>query len=112
MNEKLKNLLEKGKNVLKNVTIYSIIGIACVSSFFIGRYYDKLTKKEQSPTFEVEMINKNQVNLAIDQGNNLIIIDNKTGNYTIYQDSVGQTIFSLYAKNVWGQHNQNQTQTP
>jgi hypothetical protein len=112
MNEKLKTLLEKSKQVLKNVTTYSIIGVACVSSFFIGRYYDKLTREEPSTKFEVEMIKKEEVNLAIDQGNNLIIIDNKTGNYTIYQDSVGQTIFSLYAKNVWGQHNVNQTQNP
>ena len=49
-------------------------------------------------------IKKSDVNLAIDEDNHLIIINNKTGNYTMYQDSIGKTIFKLYAKNVWGQN--------
>lgn len=105
MNEKIKTLFGKGKIVLRQITIYGIIGVTCVGSFFIGRFYDKLTKKETPLKVNVSTIKKQDVNLAIDQGNNLIIIDNSTGNYTIYQDSVGRTIFSLYAKNVWGQHN-------
>lgn len=105
MNEKIKSLIGKGKIVLKQITIYGIIGVTCVGSFFIGRFYDKLTKKDSPLKIEVSTIKKQDVNLAIDQSNNLIIIDNKTGNYTIYQDSVGRTIFSLYAKSVWGQHN-------
>jgi hypothetical protein len=108
MNERIKSLIGKSKIVLKQITIYGIIVITCVGSFFIGRFYDKLTKKDVPLKFEVSTIKKEDVNLAIDQNNNLIVIDNNTGNYTIYQDSVGKTIFSLYAKNVWGQHNVSQ----
>lgn len=107
MNEKLKILIEKSKIVMKKVTIYGIIIITCIGSFLVGRYYDKITENEVNPKFEVNMVENGDVNLAIDQSNNLIIIDNKSGNYTVYQDSVGKTIFSLYANNVWGQHNVN-----
>lgn len=112
MNEKLKKLLEKSKVVLKHITIYSIIGIACIASFLIGRYYDRMVHKNSKVEFQVQKVKSSDVDLAIDQSDNLIIIDNKTGNYTIYQDSVGRAIFSLYAKNVWGQHNVIETQTP
>lgn len=110
MKEKLKKIIEKGKNILKHITLYAIIIVTCVSSFFIGRYYNKITGNEPKYKIKVTTIKKEEVNLAIDQSNNLIIIDNKTGNYSIYQNSIGQTIFSLYAKNVWGQHNTNVTQ--
>ena len=38
-----------------------------------------------------------------DENNNLLIIRESDGSYTVYQDSVGYTIFGLYAKNIWGQ---------
>jgi uncharacterized membrane protein len=106
MSEKMKTILENGKKVLKNLTIYGIVILSCLASFFIGFYYNKVTTKEPEVKIEVVKVKKNEVNLAVDQNNNLIIIDVKSGNYTIYEDSVGNTIFSLYAKNVWGQHSQ------
>jgi hypothetical protein len=75
-----------------------------VASFFVGIYYNKSTTKKEKPTYQVTKVLRSNVNLAIDESNNLIVIDNKTGNYTVYQDSIGITIFKLYAKNVWGQH--------
>lgn len=112
MNEKIKKIAEKVKVISKQITFYVVIAVTCIASFFIGRYYDKITKKDQKPEIKIETIKKGDVNLAIDQTNNLIIIDTKTGNYTIYEDSVGKTIFSLYAKNVWGQHNNVQIENP
>jgi len=108
MKEKMKKVLEQSKKVLKNAMVYSIIVIATVASFFIGVYYNKMTEKKQSVKFkyEVKKILKSDVNLAIDENNHLIVIEKNSGNYTIYQDSIGVTIFKLYAKNVWGQHTQ------
>ena len=106
MNEKMKTAVDNAKKVLKNVTIYSIIGLSCIASFFVGYYYNKMNNKTLGAKIEVVKVRKRDVNLAIDQNNNLIIIDVKSGDYTIYEDSIGNTIFSLYAKNVWGQHTQ------
>jgi hypothetical protein len=46
-------------------------------------------------------VNRSQVNLAIDEHNHLIVIDKTTGDYTVYQDSIGMSIFKLYAKNIF-----------
>ena len=104
MKEKLKLIKEKIKSIFKHTLIYSIIVFAVISSFFVGIYYNEVTKKEKK--YEVTKIIKDEVSLAIDENSNLIIIENKTGDYTIYEDSVGVSIFRLYAKNVWGQHKQ------
>lgn len=102
--EKLKENLKK---VVKGITIYGIIILSCVASFFIGYYYKKLNSEKTIVNVEVKKIRKSQINLAIDESNNLLIIDNKTGNYTIYQDSVGKMIFKLYAKTVWVENSSN-----
>ena len=46
-------------------------------------------------------VNRNQVNLALDEHNHLIIIDKKSGDYTVYQDSIGVAVFKLYARNIF-----------
>lgn len=99
MKEKLKIFGGILKKVLKDLTFYSIIILSCVASFFIGYYYKSLNSGKKC-----QRIVKSQVNLAFDEHNNLIIIDNQSGNYTIYQDSIGLSIFSLYSKNIWSQH--------
>jgi hypothetical protein len=98
MNEKLKIALDKVKNFLKHATIYSIIGLFCVSSFCVGFYYNEITNNKK--TIKVSKIYYKDINLAIDQYNNLMVIDVKTGNYTVYEDSVGKSIFNIYAKHV------------
>ena len=104
MSEKLKRLKEKMMPIFKNITIYSIIICSVVASFFVGVFYNRMTNKPTTK-IEVKTINKSEVNLGIDENNHLIVIEKKTGNYTIYQDSIGKTIFKLDAKNVWGQNN-------
>ena len=55
---------------------------------------------------------KQDIILAVDENQRLMVIDKSTGNYTIYDNEIGKTIFTLYARNIWGQHNPNQTPTP
>ncbi len=105
MKEKLKIAAEFVKKAVKNAMIYSVIIVATVAAFFVGIYYNKTVTEKKGVKYEVTKVLKQDVNLAIDENNHLIVIQNKTGNYTIYQDSIGITIFKLYAKNVWGQHN-------
>lgn len=95
---------EKITELLKKSVIYVILVFACLASFATGYFYRTMNTKNVECKTEVERVKKGQVNLAIDQNNNLIMINLETGNYTIYEDSIGNTIFSLYAKNVWGQH--------
>ena len=58
MNEKIKKIAEKVKVISKQITFYVVISVTCIASFFIGRYYDKITKKNQKPEIKIETIKK------------------------------------------------------
>jgi hypothetical protein len=75
--------------------------ICCFASAYIGYHYSQTMAKKESEKKVTTKIKNSQINLAVDQNNNLIVIDKKTGDYIIYEDTVGTTIFSLYAKNLW-----------
>jgi hypothetical protein len=104
MNEKLKSFLETTRKVVNKLFLYVVIAGSIIAAYLFGAEHTKLTQKPVKHKVEVLKIKKSDVNLAIDEDNHLIIINNKTGNYTMYQDSIGKTIFKLYAKNVWGQN--------
>ena len=109
MKEKFEKVMSLTKQFFKNVMVYGIVIISVIASFIVGYAYRKLTTKTIVPKTEMERVRKKDVTLAIDESHHLIIINNNTGDYTVYQDSIGKTIFKLYAENVWGQHNSTNT---
>lgn len=103
--EKIKEFLLKVKPTLTKVIRYSIITVAIVASFLVGKFVESYkNKKSGVEENKIVKVKKEEVNIAIDETNNLIIIDEHTGEYVIYEDSIGQTIFKLYARNIWNQH--------
>ena len=106
--EKFKTFKEKIKPILITATKMIVLGSIIVASFYQGRFTER-HKNDDVLIIEsnVTKVNKDEVNIAIDESNNLIIIDNETGKYTIYQDSIGSTIFKLYARNIWGSEETN-----
>jgi hypothetical protein len=97
----MENLSENFKQFYKQVAFYSMIVISLGVGVAIGYYYNLIATGLKSN--QVNTVKKTDIQLAIDENNHLIVIDKKTWNYTIYQDSVGYNIFNLYAKNIWGQ---------
>ena len=98
----MENLKEKIGQVMKQVSFYAVITISLIDGFSIGYYYD-LVKESRKKEPKFVSVRKSDIKLAIDENNNLLIIRESDGSYTVYQDSVGYTIFGLYAKNIWGQ---------
>lgn len=100
-NFKLNN---KIRTILSTTFKYTVIGCAIFASFSLGRLFED-SKKEKIVEIKTksESVSRDSVNIAIDESSNLIIIDNKTGDYVIYQDSIGYTIFKMYATNLWKQ---------
>jgi hypothetical protein len=98
----MENLKEKIGQVMKQVSFYAVITISLIVGFSIGYYYD-LVKESRKKEPKFVSVRKSDIKLAIDENNNLLIIRESDGSYTVYQDSVGYTIFGLYAKNIWGQ---------
>ena len=98
----MENIKEKLKSALKQLSFYTVISLSFVAGASIGYYYDYI-KTNYTKQATVVSVKKEEVKLAIDENNNLLIIRKKDGSYTVYQDSVGYMIFGLYAKNIWGQ---------
>ena len=98
----MENLKQKIGQVMKQVSFYAVITISLIVGFTIGYYYD-LVKESRKKEPKFVSVRKSDIKLAIDENNNLLIIRESDGSYTVYQDSVGYTIFGLYAKNIWGQ---------
>jgi len=100
MKEKIKTFMVKFKPLFKNVVFLSFIGVSLFAGFYAGSTYNSKFG-DQKPTISMIKVNRSQVNLALDEHNHLIIIDKKTGNYTAYQDSIGISVFKLYARNIF-----------
>lgn len=100
----LNKISEKLKQLFKTTFIYVVILVSASASFFVGMFYQKMNTKTKK--HEVTKILKHEVVLAVDENNNLIIIQKSTGDYTIFQDSIGKHIFNMYANSVWNQNTQ------
>jgi hypothetical protein len=97
--------LEKIKKLFTELGKYSIITIVVIAAFFLGKFYESFKNSSNNEDkVVITKIERSDVNIAIDENNHLIVIDKKTGDYVIYQDSIGNSIFKLYAKNIWAQH--------
>lgn len=89
---------------------YIIILLSVLGGFTIGYYYNllhNLKSNGSNPT--VTEIKKENINIAVDESNNLLVIDKKTGSYIIYEDSVGMSIFNLYVNNIYNKHENGKT---
>lgn len=93
-------MTEKVRNFLKKLGFYTIISVLCVTSFILGLNYTKLTTVTVDENLLLTKITKKDVFLALDEFGNIMVVDKKTGKYTIYDDTVSKTVFNMYAKTI------------
>ena len=72
-----------------------------IGCFTIGYYYNTL--KGYTHKSKPEFIKRSEVTIAIDENSNFMIITKKDGTYTMLEDSIGRSIFDIYAKNMFQQ---------
>jgi|LakMenEpi03Aug12_release.lakeMendotaPanAssembly.Ray.scaffolds.fasta_scaffold03660_12 hypothetical protein len=95
----MKIKLESVKIVLKKIFYYFVFIISFVLTYYLGFFSKKMQMfNESKPPYTT--IYKKNVTLAMDEYDNLLIIDKLTGNYVLYEDSVGKSIFIMYANKV------------
>lgn len=100
----LKSALEKVKVFIKHFMFYVVFVLSLIAGFSVGYHYKTLVSLTKNNISKPEVVMKQDISLAIDESNNLLVINKKDGTYILYEDSVGRTIFNLYAKNIWGEH--------
>ena len=101
---------EQVKKFFSHVFWVLLVVVGLGIGFGVGFYYKQI-KTVELPS-KMIVVEKQDVILAVDEYQRLMLIDRNTGNYTIYDNEIGKSIFTLYARNIWGQHNPSQTPPP
>lgn len=87
---------------MKKLFSYAIIVGALVLGFTIGRYtqnYPPEVKAEANPYSKA--FAPNEISIAVNDANELMLIERKTGKYVVYSDSIGMTIFKMYTNRIY-----------
>lgn len=98
----MKNLIsheqkDKLKVIFNRFINVAIVAATLIGGFGLGYYFNELKMKPKAVN---ETILNREVRIAIDSEDKLIMMDRKTGSYTIYSDSVGRIIFKMYASKI------------
>jgi hypothetical protein len=97
---KIKNHLAKLENFAKKLGNLMVLIIALFAGGVIGYYYHHFTKTRD--VIRVDKVNTmDMTSVALNERNELMIIDRTTGRYVIYEDSVGSAIFAMYANRMY-----------
>jgi len=88
---------EKFKTVFTRFMNVTIVTSTLIAGFGLGYYFQELKMKPKAVN---ETILNKEVRIAIDSEDKLIMMDRKTGGYTIYSDSIGRIIFKMYASKI------------
>jgi len=107
--ELLKEFWEKIRSGIRVIMNYFFIIVGMAVFFTLGYYYNTLRElpKMGKPNF----IMREEVTIAVDESNNVMIINKKDGTYFVLEGEIGKTIFDVKARNLWGQHNAPATPT-
>jgi hypothetical protein len=101
-------MLEKLKVTGTQAIKVSIVAGAMVIGFFIGDVYHRMNRNSESKApLNLKVVHTlKETSVAINERNELLVIDRQNGAYEIYDDSVGRVIFRLYASQMMAQSNQ------
>jgi|LakMenEpi03Aug12_release.lakeMendotaPanAssembly.Ray.scaffolds.fasta_scaffold1319475_1 hypothetical protein len=105
MKMELKNKMEEVKayisNALKKIGAVSVILMAIGAGFVVGYYYNTLFKKMEDNNQFKHIRTMSETSIAINEKNQILIMDRNNGVYKIYEDSVGMVIFNMYASKLF-----------
>ena len=92
---------EKVMNLLKPAMNLIIVAAVGTVMFRLGIAYQNNKNKEtkvENPY--AHAYSPEEISIAVNESNELIMIERATGKYIVYSDAIGQTIFSMYANRI------------
>ena len=81
------------------LTVVAGVAIA-YASFKLGAKYGNPEKKEVAENAYDHAFSPSEISIAVNESNELIMIERATGKYIVYSDTIGQTIFGMYANRI------------
>ena len=92
---------EKVMNLLKPAMNLVIVAAVGTVMFRLGIAYQNNKNKEtkvENPY--AHAYSPEEISIAVNESNELIMIERATGKYIVYSDAIGQTIFGMYANRI------------
>ena len=92
---------EKVMNLLKPAMNLIIVAAVGTVMFRLGIAYQNNKNKEtkvENPY--AHAYSPEEISIAVNESNELIMIERATGKYIVYSDAIGQTIFGMYANRI------------
>ena len=92
---------EKVMNLLKPAMNLVIVAAVGTVMFRLGIAYQNNKNKEtkvENPY--AHAYSPEEIPIAVNESNELIMIERATGKYIVYSDQIGQTIFGMYANRI------------
>jgi hypothetical protein len=93
--EKVMNLLKPAMNVI-------IVAAVGTVMFRLGIAYQSNESQENIKVDNpyAHAFSPEEISIAVNESNELIMIERSTGKYIVYSDQIGQTIFGMYANRI------------
>jgi hypothetical protein len=93
---------EKVMNLLKPAMNLIIVAAVGTLMFRLGAAYQNRENKENSKIENpyAHAFSPEEISIAVNESNELIMIERATGDYIVYSDQIGQTIFGMYANRI------------
>jgi hypothetical protein len=100
----IKERLKKAIDTMGRVTI---IAAALLIGFGAGKMYSLYVGKPSATSAGMmpRPSSMNETSIAVNERGELMVIDRRNGSYQIYSDSVGRSIFNLYAGQMYAKMN-------
>lgn len=77
-----------------------IVSAVVVVAFKLGVMYGGRPQKQAQQNPYAHAFTPAEISIAVNQSNELIMIERATGKYIVYSDTIGQTIFNMYATRI------------
>lgn len=77
-----------------------IVAAIATMAFKAGVIYGNQPQKEVQENPYAHAFAPEEISIAVNESNELIMIERATGDYIVYSDQIGQTIFGMYANRI------------
>lgn len=98
----MKLTLETVKGYVKPAFNVVILVAVSTATFKLGALY-QASRTEKAEIVEnpyAHAFTPDELSIAVNESNELLMIERATGKYIVYSDQIGQTIFEMYANRI------------
>ena len=98
----MKLTLETVKAYVKPAMNVVILVAVSTATFKLGALHQasKSEKVEEVDNPYAHAFTPDELSIAVNESNELLMIERSTGKYIVYSDQIGQTIFEMYANRI------------